>query len=96
MSPIPPGSSRGLARVLAPGGLLILSTPNRTPLSRLAMITLGEGTGRIPKGTHDWNKFITPEELAYCSPVPGCASRDTTGLAFSPLAGLALSRESRR
>src|SRR3954463_2518330 len=39
-----------LAKRLAPGGLLILSTPNQTGWSKLMMITLGEGLGRIPKG----------------------------------------------
>src|SRR5690606_32158153 len=55
---------RGLADAVADGGLLILSTPNRTPQSRLALITLAEGTGRIPRGTHDWDKFLTPDELS--------------------------------
>ena len=40
-----------LAAALEPGGLMILSTPNRTLASRIAMITLAEGTGAIPKGT---------------------------------------------
>src|SRR3546814_5874830 len=53
----------GLAGALAPGGLMVLSTPNRTAMSRLSMITLGEGFGQILKGTHDWHKFLTPEEL---------------------------------
>src|SRR6185295_18833588 len=39
----------GLAGALAEGGLMLLSTPNRTALSRLAMITLGEGSGAIPR-----------------------------------------------
>src|SRR3954463_6218203 len=43
----------GLAAALRPGGLLILSTPNRTAWSRLMLILIGEGTGRIPRGTHD-------------------------------------------
>ena len=43
---------------LAEGGLLILSTPNRTNLSRLAMITVAEGTGMIPRGTHDWTNAL--------------------------------------
>ena len=51
------------AQISSDGGLLVMSTPNRTPLSRLAMITLAEGTGRIPRGTHDWTKFLTPDEL---------------------------------
>src|SRR3546814_7870776 len=53
----------GLAGALAPGGLMVLSTPNRTAMSRLAMITLGEGFGQIPKGTHDWPKFLKPEKM---------------------------------
>ena len=52
----------GLAGALAEGGLMILSTPTRTPLSRLAMITVGEGQGMIPRGPHDWDKFLTPAE----------------------------------
>src|SRR5215208_1068848 len=47
-----------LARRLAPDGLLVQSTPNRTSWSRLMMIVIGEGTGQIPKGTHDFDKFI--------------------------------------
>ncbi len=43
--------ARGLAGALAEGGLMILSTPNRTLLSHFAMITHGEGTGAIPRGT---------------------------------------------
>ena len=60
-----------LAQRLAPGGLLILSTPNRTSWSRLVVIVIGEGTGQIPKGTHDYDKFITPERMKRCSPTWG-------------------------
>ncbi len=87
----PAGFVRGLARVLAEGGLLILSTPNRTPLSRLAMITIAEGTGRIPRGTHDWNKFLTPEELTALLRDAGLRVIDTRGLGFSPATGFTLS-----
>jgi len=87
----PAGFVRGLARVLADGGLLILSTPNRTPLSRLAMITIAEGTGRIPRGTHDWNKFLTPEELTALLRDAGLRVIDTRGLGFSPATGFTLS-----
>ena len=82
---------RGLAAALAPGGLMILSTPNRTPLSRLAMITVGEGTGRIPKGTHDWDKFLTPEELTALLADAGLRVIDTRGLSVSPGRGFTLS-----
>ncbi|MFS0773705.1 bifunctional 2-polyprenyl-6-hydroxyphenol methylase/3-demethylubiquinol 3-O-methyltransferase UbiG [Sphingomonas sp. 1P08PE] len=81
---------RGLAGALAPGGLMILSTPNRTPLSRLAMITLAEGTGAIPRGTHDWNKFLTPEELTVLVESQGLSVRDLRGLTFSVAHGFVL------
>lgn len=74
----------GLAACLAPGGLLILSTPNRTMLSRLAMIAVGEGTGMIPRGTHDWRKFLTPDELTALVERAGLTVIDIAGLGFSP------------
>ena len=87
----PAGFIRGLAAALAPGGLMILSTPNRTALSRLAMITLAEGTGRIPRGTHDWSKFLTPDELTALLKDAGLRVTDVRGLAFSPARGFVLS-----
>lgn len=81
----------GLAGALAPGGLMILSTPNRTAQSRLALITLGEGLGQIPKGTHDWHKFLTPEELTQMLGKAGLEVRDVTGLSVSPSRGFVLS-----
>lgn len=81
---------RGLANALKPGGLLIMSTPNRTPVSRLAMITLGEGLGAIPRGTHDWERFLTPEELRAHIEAAGLEVLDTTGLSFSPARGFVL------
>lgn len=80
-----------LAAKLAPGGLLILSTPNRTPLSRLAMITIGESIGGIPKGTHDWHKFITPDELTTLLDQAGLDVTDSIGLSFDPTRGFTLS-----
>lgn len=80
-----------LAARLAPGGLLILSTPNRTPLSRLAMITLGEGLGAIPAGTHDWDRFLTPDELAGFAQAAGLRVVNRRGIAFSPARGFVLS-----
>jgi 2-polyprenyl-6-hydroxyphenyl methylase/3-demethylubiquinone-9 3-methyltransferase len=81
----------GLADAMAPDGLLILSTPNRTSLSRLLMITLAEGLGRIPKGTHDWQKFLTPEELCALLRDAGLEIVDCTGLGFSLTGGFSLS-----
>ena len=80
-----------LAARLAPGGLMILSTPNRTTLSRLGLITIGEGLGQIPKGTHDWDKFLTPEELTALLGEAGLAVIDTRGISFNVGRGLVLS-----
>lgn len=81
----------GLVRALAPGGLMVLSTPNRTPLSRLAMITIGEGAGIIPKGTHDWKRFLTPEELTDRLEGAGLVVANVRGLSFSPMLGFHIS-----
>jgi 2-polyprenyl-6-hydroxyphenyl methylase / 3-demethylubiquinone-9 3-methyltransferase len=80
-----------LAGRLAPGGLMILSTPNRTPLSRFGLITLGEGLGRIPKGTHDWDKFVKPDELEALLMDAGMRVVTRRGLSFSPTKGFVLS-----
>jgi 2-polyprenyl-6-hydroxyphenyl methylase/3-demethylubiquinone-9 3-methyltransferase len=86
-----PAFVAGLAAALAEDGLLILSTPNRTSLSRLMLITLGEGSGRIPRGTHDWSKFLTPEELCALLRGAGLEVTDCSGLAWGPGRGFHLS-----
>ncbi|HYN47185.1 MAG TPA: methyltransferase domain-containing protein, partial [Allosphingosinicella sp.] len=79
-----------LAAAVAPGGLLILSTPNRTQWSKLIMIGIGEGTGRIPKGTHDWDRFIAPDELKAMVRLEGLDVSDVTGIGWSPARGFQL------
>jgi len=86
---------KALARRLAPGGLLILSTPNATGWSKLMMITLGEGLGRIPKGTHDFDKFISPERMKVLLADAGLQCLDAEGIAWSPTRGLHLSDDMR-
>lgn len=83
----------GLAGALAEGGLMVLSTPNRTALSRLALITIGEGTGQIPRGTHDWSKFLTPDELVALVEAAGLTVVDIRGLSFSPARGFVLGED---
>jgi 2-polyprenyl-6-hydroxyphenyl methylase/3-demethylubiquinone-9 3-methyltransferase len=79
-----------LAALLAADGVMILSTPNRTPQSRLALIGIGEGLGAIPKGTHDWRKFLTPEELTAHVEAAGLRVIDRKGLSFSLASGFRL------
>ena len=82
-----------LAARLAEGGLMILSTPNRTAWSRLVMIGIGEGLGQIPRGTHDWDKFLTPEELTAELATAGLKVTDVTGLGWTPTRGFALTED---
>lgn len=82
-----------LAARLAPGGLLLLSTPNRTAWSKLLTITLAEGFGQIPKGTHHYEDFITPEEMTAMLAEVGLAVDDVEGIAMSPMKGLHLSED---
>ena len=82
-----------LAARLADGGLLILSTPNKTAWSKLLTITLAEGFGQIPKGTHDFDKFIDPESMRGLLAQAGLEVIDFEGIAISPTRGLHLSED---
>jgi 2-polyprenyl-6-hydroxyphenyl methylase/3-demethylubiquinone-9 3-methyltransferase len=79
-----------LAGALSADGLLILSTPNRTSLSRLALITVGEGLGQIPRGTHEWNKFLMPDELCTLVSDAGLTVIDRSGIGWNPTRGFHL------
>jgi len=80
-----------LARHLKPDGLLLLSTPNRTAASRLFLVEAAERLGQVPRGTHDWDQFLTPEELTALLHDAGLEVLEMRGIAFSPLSGLHLS-----
>ena len=82
-----------LAARLADGGLMILSTPNRTAWSKLLTITLAESFGQIPKGTHDFDKFIDPESMRGLLAHAGLEVIDFEGIAISPTRGLHLSED---
>ncbi len=84
-----------LARRLAPGGMLIMSTPNATSWSKLLTITLAESFGRIPKGTHDFDKFISPDRMKGLLADAGLKCCDFEGIAWTPLRGLHRSEDLR-
>ena len=91
----PQGFVNSLAARLALGGLLLLSTPNRTAWSKLLTITLAEGFGRIPRGTHDYAQFIDPDQMRGLLAEAGLEVIDIEGIAFSPSRGLHLSEDVR-
>lgn len=80
-----------LEAALAPGGLMILSTPNRTTRSRLLLVEGAEGLGMVPKGTHHWDDFITPVELHDLLDSAGLKMGNPLGIAWSVSRGLHLS-----
>ena len=72
--------------LLVPGGLMICSTLNRNPKSYLMAIIGAEHVMRwLPKGTHDWKKFITPDELFDLIKQAGLEPVDRKGMVFNPL-----------
>lgn len=86
-----PAFIAGLAKHLAPGGLMVLSTPNRTPQSALVLVGAAEAVGAVPRGTHHWRDFVTPDELRELLAHAGLAMGEPRGIAFSPMQGLHLS-----
>ena len=86
-----PAFVAALAASLAPGGLLILSTPNRTVQSRLLLVGAAELVGAIPRGTHHWDDFATPDELNDLLASAGLTMATPRGIAWSPGKGLHLS-----
>jgi 2-polyprenyl-6-hydroxyphenyl methylase/3-demethylubiquinone-9 3-methyltransferase len=82
-----------LAARLAPGGLMVLSTPNRTTQSRLLLVGAAERLGAIPKGTHHWQDFVTPGELRDLLAAAGMVMDEPRGIAWSPTKGLQVSND---
>ncbi len=82
-----------LAAALAPDGLMVLSTPNRTVASRLLLVEGAERLGAIPRGTHHWDDFITPDELCELLADAGLEMGEPQGIAWSPLKGLHVSTD---
>jgi 2-polyprenyl-6-hydroxyphenyl methylase/3-demethylubiquinone-9 3-methyltransferase len=75
-----------LARLVAPGGILLIGTINRTLRSYIKAIIGAEYVvGWLPRGTHDWRKFVTPVELHRGLRYHGLSIAECWGIAFNPL-----------
>jgi len=82
----PQGYLTACQELLKPGGLMICSTINRNPKSYLMAIVGAEHVMRwLPKGTHEWSKFITPDELYDLIRRAGLTPVDRKGFVFNPV-----------
>lgn len=82
----PLGYLTACQQLLKPGGLMICSTLNRNPKSFVMAIVGAEWVMRwLPKGTHDWAKFITPDELYDLIRKAGLDPVDRKGMVFNPV-----------
>ncbi|HSE78114.1 MAG TPA: bifunctional 2-polyprenyl-6-hydroxyphenol methylase/3-demethylubiquinol 3-O-methyltransferase UbiG [Alphaproteobacteria bacterium] len=74
-------------RLVRPGGALVLATLNRTPQAFLLAIVGAEYIlGWLPRGTHQWSKFVRPSELARPLRACGVVVKRLSGVSYSPLA----------
>lgn len=74
------------AQLLKPGGIMVLATLNRTLKAYgLAVVGAEYVLGWLPRGTHDWNKFITPEELTALLAEQGLSVTSRTGVSYQIL-----------
>jgi 2-polyprenyl-6-hydroxyphenyl methylase/3-demethylubiquinone-9 3-methyltransferase len=84
--PDPADAVKALAALVKPGGNIIVSTLNRNPMAFAVAIVGAEYVARVlPRGTHEYLKFIRPSELARWGRRAGLDLRDLTGLTYNPL-----------
>jgi 2-polyprenyl-6-hydroxyphenyl methylase / 3-demethylubiquinone-9 3-methyltransferase len=84
--PDPAAFLKACAALVRPGGLMLLSTLNRTIKAYLLAIIGGEYVLRwLPVGTHQWERFITPDELARYLRAAGLQAPTAKGLVYNPL-----------
>ncbi|MEE8505219.1 MAG: bifunctional 2-polyprenyl-6-hydroxyphenol methylase/3-demethylubiquinol 3-O-methyltransferase UbiG [Kiloniellales bacterium] len=75
------------AALVKPGGAMVVATLNRTPKAfALAIVGAEYVLGWLPRGTHDWRKFLRPSELAAGLRRGGLDIEEITGVAYNPLA----------
>lgn len=78
---------KSCADLVAPGGLMLTATINRTLRARALAVFAAERVLRwLPVGTHDWNKFLTPEEIKALLTRNGLTVTAESGVVFHPLA----------
>ncbi|MBI1649272.1 bifunctional 2-polyprenyl-6-hydroxyphenol methylase/3-demethylubiquinol 3-O-methyltransferase UbiG [Hyphomicrobium sulfonivorans] len=81
--PDPAAFVRSIAEAVRPGGMLIFSTLNRTLKSyALAIVAAEYVLGWLPRGTHDWNRFVTTGELGQFLTQAGCNEPDCSGIIY--------------
>lgn len=74
------------AALVRPGGLMVLSTINRTLKSyALAIVAAEYVLGWLPRGTHQWDRFVMPDEMARYLDKAGMTSPRFSGMAYAPL-----------
>ena len=84
--PAPAQTIAACAAMLKPGGTVVFSTLNRNPKSYLLAIIGAEYVLRmLPRGTHDWARFIRPAELSRWAREAGLDNLDVTGMTYNPL-----------
>jgi 2-polyprenyl-6-hydroxyphenyl methylase / 3-demethylubiquinone-9 3-methyltransferase len=84
--PDPASIIQACTRMLKPGGRLFLSTLNRNPKAyMLAIIGAEYVLNMLPRGTHDYAKFIRPAELSRWARAAGLEVKGSTGLVYNPL-----------
>ena len=80
---------KDLVKAIVPGGVVIVSTINRTYRSyALAIVAAEKVLGMVPQGTHEWTRFVTPEELTMMMMEAGAdAPSNASGMTFDVLSG---------
>ncbi|MDT8397673.1 MAG: bifunctional 2-polyprenyl-6-hydroxyphenol methylase/3-demethylubiquinol 3-O-methyltransferase UbiG [Pseudomonadales bacterium] len=86
--PDPASVIQSCARLLKPGGQLFVSTINRNPKAYLFAVIAAEYLLKLlPRGTHDYKKFIRPSELAQWARAAGLELVQSRGMTYNPLTG---------